>query len=148
MAGSSGCMDNATLAIWLGRCRIAIGVVIVVAPRFATKRMSANHKAEGVEPVFARMLGARDIALGLGTVLAVDKGTPVRGWLEGAALADTADCVSAALGHRRLSARAVKGTVALAGASAVAGALLARRLDPAPAAHPGQPEAVVTGHHA
>lgn len=140
-------MDDALLAMWLGRGRIALGAVAVVAPGFATGVMSARGKAEGVEPVFARMVGARDLALGLGTVLAIDKGAPVRGWLEGGALADTVDFIASLVGRKRLKPRAFAGTVGLAGGAAIAGAWLSRRLDPPPPAHPGQPEAVVTGHH-
>jgi hypothetical protein len=103
--------------------------------------------AGGVEPQLTRMVGGRDLALGLGTVIALDKGTPVRGWLEATAFADAGDVVSALLGRKRMGRQAFLGTVALAGGSVAACLLLSKRLDPAPAPHPGQPEAVVTGHH-
>jgi hypothetical protein len=92
------------------------------------------------------MLGGRDVALGLGTVIAVDRGKPVRGWLEGSALADAVDCLACLLARRELPPNVVRATVSLGGASAIAGILLSRRLDPPPPAHPGQPEAVATGH--
>jgi hypothetical protein len=138
-------MDDVNLALVMARSRIAIGFAAVVAPGFSAKVLS-GHSEQGIEPLLARMLGARDLALGLGTVIALDKGAPVRGWLEAAALADTADCVTSLLGRSRMSKRAFVGTVALAAASAASGAFLARRLDPAPPAHPHQPEAIVTGH--
>jgi hypothetical protein len=140
-------MDDATIAIWLGRARIGLGIVALLAPRLATRLMSARRSAEGVEPMFARMIAGRDIAIGLGVVLAIDKGAPVRGWLEGAALADTGDLLSGLVARKQLTTPALAGTVAFSAGSALASSLLARRLDPAPAAHPGQPEAVVTGHH-
>jgi hypothetical protein len=40
----------------------------------------------------------------------------------------------------------VGASAGLGGATALLGVLLARRLDPPPAPHPGQPEAVATGH--
>jgi hypothetical protein len=138
-------MDDADLALVLARARIAIGVAAVAAPGFSAKVLS-GRPASGIEPPLARMIGARDLALGLGTVIALDKGAPVRGWLEASALADTADCVASLLGRSRLSKGAFIGTVALAAASALSGAFLARRLDPAPPAQPHQPEAVLTGH--
>lgn len=138
-------MDDAALALTLARARIAIGVAAVAAPGFASKVLS-GRSASGIEPLLARMLGARDLTLGLGTVIALDRGAPVRGWLEASAFSDAADCVSSLLARSRMSSPAFAGTVALAAGSAVAGGLLARRLDPAPPAHPNQPEAVVTGH--
>lgn len=138
-------MDDADLALLLARARIAIGAAAVVAPGFATKVLS-GRPASGIEPLLARMLGARDLALGLGTVIALDRGAPVRGWLEASAVSDAADLVSSLLAKSRMSKRAFGGTVVLAAASAVSGAWLAQRLDPAPAAHPHQPEAIVTGH--
>jgi hypothetical protein len=45
-----------------------------------------------------------------------------------------------------MTPRAFRATAGLAAASAILGVVLARRLDPPPLPHPGQPEAVVTGH--
>ena len=139
-------MDDAALAMSVARGRIAIGLAAVVSPRLATRVMSRRRAPAGVAPLFARMLGARDVALGLGTVIALDRGAPVRGWLEGSALADAADCVAALLARDQMSPLAFRATAGLGGASALIGAFLSRRLDPPPSPHPGQPEAVVTGH--
>lgn len=138
-------MDDAALALTLARARIAIGVAAVAAPGFASRALS-GRSASGIEPLLARMLGARDVTLGLGTVIALDRGAPVRGWLEASAVSDAADCLSSLLARSRMSKLAFGATVALAAASAVTGAFLATRLDPAPPAHPHQPEAVITGH--
>lgn len=140
-------MDDAAFAIWLSRGRIAIGLVAVAVPRLAAKRLSADGETAGLAPMLTRMTGARDIALGLGTLVAADKGTPIRGWLEGCALADSVDTLSALAGRRELSRNAFIGSLGLAGCSAVACAVLSRRLDTPPGPHPGQPEAIVTGHH-
>jgi peptide-methionine (R)-S-oxide reductase len=139
-------MDDATLAMTVARCRIALGLGAVVAPAAVTRLMSAEGKSEGIAPVFARMLGGRDIALGLGTVIALDRGKPVRGWLEGSALADTVDCVACVLARRKMSPRASGLAAGLGAAAAIQGFFSARRLDPPPPPHPGQPEAVATGH--
>jgi hypothetical protein len=139
-------MEATTLAMLFARGRIAIGVAALAVPGPAVRAIGADSESGGLAPPLARMLGGRDVALGLGTVVALDHGTPVRGWLEGAALADTVDCVACVIARRHMTPRAFWATVGLAGASAVLGVVLARRLDPAPAPHPGQPEAVVTGH--
>ncbi len=139
-------MNEATLAMAIARTRIAIGLAAVVSPRLATRAMSARRTPDGMGPLFIRMLGARDVALGLGTVIALDRGAPVRGWVEGSALADAADCVSCVLARKQMSPLAFRISAGGGGAFALIGALLSRRLDPPPPAHPGQPEAVATGH--
>ncbi|HTU98065.1 MAG TPA: hypothetical protein VMF14_19600 [Solirubrobacteraceae bacterium] len=138
-------MDDASLAMFLARGRIAFGIAAVAGPGLAARVMGRRGPA-GVAPAFARMVGGRDIALGLGTIVALDRGKPVRGWLEGAALADAVDGIAAVLARDEMSPGAVRATAALGGASALLGAVLSRRLDPPPPAHPGQPEAVATGH--
>jgi hypothetical protein len=139
-------MDAVKLAMSLARGRIAIGAVAVALPGVAAGAMGERKGSKGLAPLFARMLGARDMALGLGTVIALDRGAPVRGWLEGSALSDTVDCVACVLARDRMSPRAARASAVLGGGSAVAGILLSRRLDPPPPASPGQPEARATGH--
>ena len=90
-------MDDASIAMSLARCRIATGIAAAITPRVATRVMGGSRRSERVAPLFARMLGGRDIALGLGTVIALDRGKPVRGWLKGSALADAVDCVACVL---------------------------------------------------
>jgi hypothetical protein len=138
-------MDDAKLALTIARGRIAIGLAAVIVPGLASRALS-GRKAEGIEPLLARMLGARDLTLGLGAVIALDRGAPVRGWIEGAAVSDTVDAVASLLARKRMSPRAFTGTLALASGSAALGGYLSRRLDPPPPAHPHQPEAVITGH--
>jgi hypothetical protein len=138
-------MDDAKLALTIARGRIAIGIAAVIVPGLASRALS-GRKAEGIEPLLARMLGARDLTLGLGAVIALDRGAPVRGWIEGAAVSDTVDAVASLLARKRMSPRAFTGTFALASGSAALGGYLSHRLDPPPPAHPHQPEAVITGH--
>jgi hypothetical protein len=139
-------MQSATLAISLARCRIAIGAAAVLAPRQAARAMGGPQAAEGIAPAFARMIGARDVALGLGTVIALDRGKPVRGWLEGSALSDTVDFAACVLARERIPPTALRLAAGLGAGSAIIGFFLSRRLDPPPPPNPGQPEAVATGH--
>jgi hypothetical protein len=92
------------------------------------------------------MLGGRDLALGLGVVIALDRGAPVRGWLEACVLADTVDLVGCALARDEMTATSFAPTAVLAGASALAHVWLSRQLDPPPPAAPGHAEAAITGH--
>jgi hypothetical protein len=137
--------DEAT-AVALARGRIAIGIAAIAAPRLASRVMGGAGAASGVTPLFARMLGARDAALGLGAVIALDRGKPVRGWLEAAALSDSVDLGACVLARDQMPGPVFRGMAALAAASALAHVWLATRLDPAPPPHPGHPEAIATGH--
>lgn len=142
----SPAMKDVTLAMSLARCRIAIGVAAVVTPGLATRVMGGRRGSDVSGPLFARMLGARDVALGLGTVIALDRGAPVRGWLEGSALADTVDCVACVLARENMSPSVFGAAAGFGAASAILGVLLSRHLDPPPPPQPAQPEAVATGH--
>jgi hypothetical protein len=116
-------MDARTLAVAGARARIAIGIAAVVAPGPAARLMGDRSGSAGLAPVVVRMLGARDVALGLGAVIAIDRGAPLR-----------------------LTPGAFNATAGIAGAAAVLGALLARQLDPPPPPAPGHPKVVATGH--
>ena len=139
-------MDETTLAMSVARCRIVVGVSAVAAPGLVARALGGRAKSPALTPLFVRMLGGRDIALGLGTMVALDHGAPVRGWIEGSALADTVDCLASLLARDALTPRSFRATTGLSGASAILGFFLSRRLDPPPAPHPGQPEVVATGH--
>ena len=139
-------MDPRDAALALARGRIAFALTALLAPGVSSRFMFGRRADIPGTRVFARMLGGRDLAIGLGAVIALDRGAPVRGWLEAGALADGVDAATVLAARDELSSRIVAGTLAIGGVAAAAGMLLARQLDPAPAAEPGQPEAIVTGH--
>lgn len=139
-------MDPKNAAIALARGRTALGVAALVAPALAGRSMTERDGSRGGTKLFARMVGVRDMALGLGTVIALDRGAPVRGWLEASALADGGDVAACLLGREHIPRAAFVGVVGLASAAAGLGVWLARELDPGPDATPGYPEAVSTGH--
>jgi hypothetical protein len=135
------------LALSNARGRMAIGAALVLAPRLAGPMwIGADGERPGAK-VLARSLGARDLALGLGTAVALDRGAPVRGWLEGAALADAVDLVGALLAGDSIPQGKRLSVALIAGASMIGCALLARALDTPPAEHEMRvPEAHLTGH--
>ncbi|HET9073418.1 MAG TPA: hypothetical protein VFN48_02475 [Solirubrobacteraceae bacterium] len=138
-------MDLTSVALTSARGRIAFGLLATALPSVVTRMMLAEPRADGTAP-FVRMFGVRDAALGLGAVVAIDQGTPVRGWFEAMAMADAGDALTAVLDRRHLTPNAFRVTLGLAGGSALVHLLLGRRLDPHPPAHLHQPEAVATGH--
>jgi hypothetical protein len=118
-----------TLARTNGLGRAAIGASLIAAPSLlAAPWVGEDEMSDGAK-LFARSLGARDLALGLGVHLAMQNKAPVRGWLEGSALADVVDAAVTLLYWRKLPAQGRAGVLALAATSAVQCALVARRID-------------------
>jgi hypothetical protein len=79
--------------------------------------------------VLARALGARDLALGLGTLIALRRGAPVRGWIEGGGLSDVGDVVATVLAFRSLPRWGRWLVLAAAGSGAAASFVVASRVE-------------------
>jgi hypothetical protein len=124
-------MEGTNLAISLAGGRIGIGVVSLMAPGFVVRTMTGRDGSEGGTRLFARMVGARDLGLGLGLLGALNRGAPVRGWLEASAVVDGIDTVACVLARDHIRTRMFPGALGLAAAGALLSAWLARQLDPA-----------------
>src|SRR4051794_41200466 len=74
-------MDARTAATQLSYARIGFGVALVLLPRAAASGWSGGDAVRGGGRVLAVALGARDLALGLGTLRALKAGGPARDWL-------------------------------------------------------------------
>jgi hypothetical protein len=123
-------MEPRNLAVGLAGGRIAIGVVSLLAPGLVGRTMTGPDGATGGARLLARMVGARDLGLGLGVLLALDRGAPVRGWLEVSAVVDGIDAGACLLARDHVRSSVLPGVVGLATAGAVLSAWLARALDP------------------
>jgi hypothetical protein len=108
--------------------RVAIGVVSLLAPRLVGRTMT-GHEGSGGTSLFARMVGARDFGLGLGVLIALNRGAPVRGWLEASALVDGIDAAACVLARDHLRTSVFPGALGLAATGALLSARLARQLD-------------------
>jgi hypothetical protein len=83
--------------------RIAIGITALVAPTLPLRPWVGRDFAwQPRAKLLARSLGARDLALGVGVILALKKGAPVRGWIEGSGVADAGDALSTLLAFGKL----------------------------------------------
>ena len=124
-------MEGRDLAVSLAGGRITIGVVSLLAPGAVAHTMTGRDGSEGATRLFARMVGARDLGLGLGLLAALNRGAPVRGWLEASAVVDGIDAAACLLARRHLRTSVFPAAVGLAAAGALLSAWLARELDPA-----------------
>jgi hypothetical protein len=122
-------MEGRELAVSLAGGRIAIGVVALLAPGFVGRAMIRRDGSEGGTRLFARMVGARDLGLGLGLLIALNRDAPVRGWLEASAVVDGIDATACLLARNHIRPRVLPGALGLAAAGALLSARLAAQLD-------------------
>ncbi|MFN2503557.1 MAG: hypothetical protein ABR540_04890 [Acidimicrobiales bacterium] len=126
--------------------RIAVGGALLLTPGLCVRVLGGRHSGGPVARLLARTTGGRDLALGLGTLLAARHGSSVRGWLEASMVADATDAVGVMLARRDLP----RGRAVLAALSAVSAVGFGRRLVaalPAPGAtgdYPGPTAAPTT----
>ena len=107
----------------LGYGRAAIGAALLLAPGLGRMWLGDDASSPAVKAL-ARSFGAREIALGVGTILALEHDAPVRGWLEAGLLADSVDIAATLLAWSHLPRAARVGVVAGAAVAVVT----ARRL--------------------
>jgi hypothetical protein len=120
-------MEEKDLAVSLARGRIAFGVVSLLAPGLVARTMTGGG-SEGGTRLFVRMIGARDLGVGLGLQLALDRDAPTRGWLEASAVVDGIDAAACLLARDHLRPGVFPSTLGLAATGALLSAWLARQL--------------------
>jgi hypothetical protein len=123
--------DARDLALWHACGRIAVGAAYVLFPGLAGRVWIGSPAAQRPVKVLARAFGARDLALGLGVVIALDRGSPVRGWIDAGVLSDSIDTAASLLAGASIPPGNRWPCVALGAGSATVGALLAPQLDDA-----------------
>lgn len=114
----------------LALVRVAIGVGATLAPRLLLRPWigEATAGTPGAK-LTGRSLGARDIALGAGAVLAKRHDGNVRGWIEAGALADTGDLVATLVAFKHLPRRSRWLVLASTVGAVAAGLLVAPCID-------------------
>ena len=122
-------MEPRTIARLIALGRVAIGAVLVAAPERAGERWIGDTSRSGGAQVIIAGVGARDLALGLGTAWALGGGEGERPWLLAGVVADTTDLV-VTLRHRdAISVSALIGVGVIAGGSAALGLWLQSAVD-------------------
>ena len=122
-------MEAQTIARSLALGRVAIGAALLALPRRAAAGWLGDVSRRPEAQVAIVGIGARDVALGLGTAWASGGADGAKPWLLASAGGDVADLL-VTLRHRdSLSRNAVIGVAALTGASAALGLWLASELD-------------------
>jgi hypothetical protein len=110
--------------------RTLLGLTMLAAPRLLPTTLGTPAAVADRVTWVVQMLGAREVALGLGSAYAVRAGGDARAWLAAGLLCDAVDAVAlaAAAGSGRVGRRPGLAVVAVAGAAVVVQAAeLARR---------------------
>ena len=123
-------MEERDLAVTLARGRIAFGVVSLLAPGLVARTMTGDDEPEGGTRLFVRMIGARDLGVGVGLQVALERHAPTRGWLEASAVIDGIDAAACVLARHHLRPGVFPGTFGLAVTGTLLSVWLARQLDP------------------
>lgn len=106
------------LARLYGVTRLTLGAATVLMPSVVAKVWMGRGAEDTVSRVALRGLGAREAALGFGTLVALERGGSVRRWLEAGAIADAGDAFGTFSQRRSLPASRWVIATAIAGASA------------------------------
>ncbi|MGQ0716708.1 MAG: hypothetical protein ACT4NP_05205 [Pseudonocardiales bacterium] len=115
---------NAALVVATGR--VALGVIAVLRPSVPARPWVGAALAAGpAGQVLGRALGGRDLALGLGALLALRRpdSSAAAGWVAGGALADGADVLATLAAWPALPRWGRLGILGLAGGAAAIGVL-------------------------
>jgi hypothetical protein len=120
-------MRPSTLAIGFGAGRALVGVALLAAPAPIARSWVGADDTPAT--VLARSLGARDLVIGAGLVLAAARGGDPARWLAGGVLADSVDGIFTLAAGDGIPRNGRVATTALAGGSALFGAWLARAID-------------------
>ncbi len=84
-------MDLRTNVLVIARGRIVTGLVMLLLPGIALRTMFGRRSSTPGARVVARMLGVREVVLGVGTVTSVKERTQDAEWVSACAVADAVD---------------------------------------------------------
>ena len=84
-------MDHRTNVLVIARGRIVMGLAMLIVPGIMLRIMFGRNASTSTARVMARMFGAREVALGVGTVTSVKEHTQDAEWVSASAVADAVD---------------------------------------------------------
>jgi hypothetical protein len=122
-------MGPRDLAVSLAGGRIAIGVVSLLAPGLVGRAMMGPRGDLGGTRFVLRVVGARDLALGIGVLAALDRDAPVRGWLRASAVVDGLDAAGCLVARHHLRPNVFPAAAGAATGGALLSGWLAGQLD-------------------
>jgi hypothetical protein len=116
--------DPRVTALGIARARVCLGLAMVLAPSIAARVAFGGNTRQARSLI--RMLGVRDVVLGVGAITAVKEQTQDAEWVGMGAVSDGVDTVAILLGPGPLYRRLVNASTAAS--SAATGMLCARQI--------------------
>src|SRR5689334_24198191 len=117
-------MDTRTTVLGIARGRIVTGLAMLILPGVMLRILFGRHASTPSARVLARMFGAREFVLGVGTVTSVKERTQDAEWVSASAMADAVDGLAMAFSPG-VPARS-RPAALVGGSAAVVGMLAAR----------------------
>lgn len=122
-------MNEKEMARMLGLARLGLGVVGFLAPTKTIRGWIGQEAKPYPTNMVMRGFAARDAAIGIGLLAALEKDGPVRGWLEASALSDLGDAIGTLAAWKDLPGLRRLLLLAIEVGSAAVGMQLAAELD-------------------
>lgn len=119
--------DDLVRALSIGR--VVIGGMAVLAPRRFARAWTGESDQGVTGPFATRSLGARDVAIGLGTLFALERGAPVKSWIQAQAVADGADALGTLANFKNMPPLRRWMSLAIAGGACALGVRLQAEFD-------------------
>lgn len=124
-------MDARPLLTPIALGRLALGALLVAKPQglVGSGWIGGEEAQRPATTLLLRSVGARDVALGLGTLAAARSGSPLRPWLLGATLADAVDLAATFAAGKSIPTLGRVAIAALAGGAIVQQLAIARGVE-------------------
>jgi hypothetical protein len=122
-------MDYRQLVRALAAGRVLVGATLLLAPKQAGSSWVGDAARRPEVTVIARAFGVRDLALGIGTLQALEGDAPARPWVALGMVCDLADLAATAWAIRAIGARRALPVMVVAGAATAAGYLARDQVD-------------------
>lgn len=122
-------MNEKEMARMLGLARLAVGVVGFIAPTKTIRGWIGQEAKPYPTNMVMRGFAARDAAIAIGLLAALEKDGPVRGWLEASAMSDLGDAIGTLAAWKDLPGLRRLLLLAVEVGSAALGMQLAAELD-------------------
>ena len=109
--------------------RIVFGIAFLTMPGWTGRVWIGRDADRPAVKTLTQAIGARDVAMGLGAVIAMSRDGPARGWFEAISLTDALDFACALAAGDRIPPASRAAVLALAGGSALQAAYAATGVD-------------------
>ncbi len=122
-------MDHYQLVRAIAVGRVAVGASLIALPGVAGRQWIGDAAADRRTKAIIRAFGVRDLALGAGTLQALDTGQPARSWVVLGAVSDVVDLAATAIAIRAIGPRRALPVMLVAAGAAVGGLLASEHVD-------------------